>query len=119
MCSVDSQFLVVPALSSQVRINANLRSQTVNELHNRKRAKHLAAFDYLLVETNCILESELEKARKKELDFNKRHRLHSADSSRVQKRNVVVHTVNDLLDTIKQHCSAVRKRHAEVPSSRY
>jgi len=40
-----------------VRVNANLKSLTVEELEGRKKKMHLAAFDYLLVETERALKA--------------------------------------------------------------
>jgi hypothetical protein len=93
---------------SQVRINANLKSLTVEEFERQKKDLHVTAFSYMLAET----ERELKDAAG---DPRARDRL-QRDWSRDKG---ATHTLEGLVGKIVGECKAVLERHAAIPHERY
>ena len=92
----------------QVRINANLKSQTVEELRGQKKAMHLAAFRYSLAETARDL-------------HHLAHEQGAAQRLLCDTYKVLdgaTYTVDDLLEKISRECKAVLARHAATPPER-
>ena len=90
-----------------VRVNANLKSFTVEELKERKKQMHLAAFDYLLAETEralvAIAGEEKSKAKwEGENDYWKRK-----------------YKLSDFITKIVDEGKALKKRHESVDPDHY
>jgi len=114
-----------------VRINANGKARTVEELRTQKKDMHLAAFRYLLAETARDLKRIAEEERA--------HDRLARDPNRVMNLNYwlslggklewllpgmsdgtrVTFTVAGLLARIGRQCEAVLERHAAVAPERY
>jgi hypothetical protein len=91
-----------------VRIRANLKSLTVEELKAQKRDLHLTSFRYMVAETV----RDLERIAREE---GARARL-QRDPSRVWEGAAL--TVEGLLGKIERDCEAVLARHEAVPPER-
>jgi hypothetical protein len=108
-----------------VRITANLKALTVEELRGRKRAMHLAAFDYANAETARTLERIAGEEGAEERLQRDPSRVHpSVDrwlkiggkaenlAGCVVADGIVTFTVKGLLGKLRRDCEAVRARHA-------
>jgi hypothetical protein len=114
-----------------VRVNANLKAQTVDELRGQKKAMHLAAFRYMLGESA----RDLERIAREEGAQERLMRDRMASSSMTRflvaggKREdllegmtdgeIVRFSVEGLLFKIGRECEVVLARHAAVPAERY
>ena len=92
-----------------VRINVNLGARTIEELVERKKAGHLASFDFLTGDLVPAL-------RQRAVDGGAEERL-SRDTSRVQ--NGVTHTVEGLVQAIVGLVGKVRAAHGATPAEEY
>jgi hypothetical protein len=89
-----------------VRVNANLKTATVQELEGQKRAMHLASFDYLLDE----LQRDIEKACEE-----------NGTEKRLveEENNWLDFSVRYLQTSIVEQCREVYLRHAEASNNQY
>jgi hypothetical protein len=92
-----------------VRIHANLRSLTVEELKGQKRDAHLTAFRYMVAETA----RDLERIAREE----GAHARLQGDYSR--EWGGATHTVEGLVAKIVRECEAALARHAAAPPEQY
>jgi hypothetical protein len=105
-----SPFCLTPALHlAQVRIHANLKSLTVEELEGQKRDLHLTTFRYMLAETARTLRDAAREPRAQD-------RL-QCDPFRVFRG--LTYTLEGLMEKIMGECEAVLERHAAAPPERY
>ena len=116
---------------AQVRINANLKAATVEELRGRKRAMHLAAFDYTNAETARTLarlaaegSAEERVARDPFRSFSLQAWLQTGGKEEDLAECVVTgdelnFTVEGLLGKLRRCCEAVRTRHGASPAERF
>jgi hypothetical protein len=114
-----------------VRITANLKALTVEELRGRKRAMHLAAFDYANAETARTLERIAGEERAEERLQRDPNRVLSVDewlkmggeeenlAECVVADGRVTFTVKGLLGKLRRDCEAVRARHAAAEAERF
>jgi hypothetical protein len=115
-----------------VRITANLKALTVEELRGRKRAMHLAAFDYANAETARTLERIAGVEGAEERLQRDPLRVHpSVDrwlkiggkeenlAGCVVADGSVTFTVKGLLGKLRRDCEAVRARHAAAAAERF
>jgi hypothetical protein len=114
-----------------VRVSANLKARTVEELRTQKKDMHLAALRYLLAETARDVEriAGKEAAQERlERDATREKDLAlflgvggSLDSllPTMTSGTRVKFTVEGLLARIKRECEAVAERHAAVPPEGY
>jgi hypothetical protein len=91
-----------------VRVNANLKTMTVEELLGQKKALHEASFSYLLDELQAKLR-EVAAARKAEARLEK-------DEEKKQRGN---HTVDTFLAKILSQCQEVMSKHEALLPSDY
>ena len=120
MCIRDSLWMI------HVRVNANLKSFTVEELEGRKKEMHLAAFKYMLSETEralAVLAEELDAQGKLEKDTFKTYnlqrflRVQGGKESDVQGMIVgdeIHFTVNGLIQKLVAEGASLRDRHAAL-----
>jgi hypothetical protein len=114
-----------------VRVTANLKALTVEELRGRKRAMHLAAFDYANAETARALERIAGEEGAEERLQRDPFRVHPMDqwlkeggkaenlAGCVVADGRVAFTVKGLLWKLRRDCEAVRARHAAVAAERF
>ena len=88
-----------------VRINANLKTLTVEEICAQKKTAHLAAFDFLVDELTRDLADLAESA---EAEARAAADPHAAVASRFQ-----------LADRIVEQCHGVMERHARLDAAEY
>lgn len=91
-----------------VRVNANLKTETVEQLVDRKKTTHLTAFRTAIDDLKRELE-EISKSDEAEARLER-------DPSRLQERN---QTVPDLVNSILAQCHTVLSRHQQQPSSKF
>jgi hypothetical protein len=115
----------------QVRITANLKTLTVEELRGRKRAMHLAAFDYANAETARTLERIAGEEGAEERLQRDPIRFLTVDqwlkwggkeenlAGCVVADGCVTFTVKGLLGKLRRDCEAVRARHAAAAAERF
>ena len=89
-----------------VRVNANLKTRTVEELLDQKKDMHLAAFDYLIHEID-------ETLHRIAVENYAEDRL-SSDESRDES-----HSVHGFIGRIVDQCKDVRSKHKAIMSSEY
>jgi ankyrin repeat protein len=114
-----------------VRITANLKALTVEELRGRKRAMHLAAFDYANAETARTLERIASEEGAEERLRRDPACVYPVDQflkvggkaenlvGCVVADGDVTFTVKGLLGKLRRDCEAVRARHAEAAAERF
>jgi hypothetical protein len=114
-----------------VRITANLKALTVEELRGRKCAMHLAAFDYANAETARTLERIADEEGAEERlqrdplrDFSVNQWLNTGGKEEnlagcVVADGRVTFTVKGLLGKLRRDCEAVRARHAAASAERF
>ena len=114
-----------------MRINANLKAATVEELRGRKHAMHLAAFDYANAETARTLArlaaegcAEERVARDWTRSMPVQDWLHDGGKEEdlvgcMVAGGTVTFTVEGMLGKLRRACAAVRARHAAVPAERF
>ena len=115
----------------QVRVTANLKALTVEELRGRKRAMHLAAFDYANAETARTLAriaregGAAERLRRDPIQSDEVRswlRVGGKEenlSGCVIAGGRVTFTVEGLLWKLRRDCEAVRARHAAAAAGRF
>jgi hypothetical protein len=115
----------------QVRITANLKTLTVEELRGRKRAMHLAAFDYANAETARTLERIAGEEGAEERLQRDPYSVYPVDqwlkeggkeenlAGCVVADGRVTFTVKGLLGKLRRDCEAVRAQHAAAAAERF
>jgi ankyrin repeat protein len=114
-----------------VRISANLKALTVEELRGRKRGMHLAAFDYAIAETVRTLAHIAREEGADERLQRDPYRVRSVDrwilsggkeedlAGGVVADGEVTFTIEGLLGKLRRECEAVRARHAAAAVERF